>query len=213
MNANDSDDSSTKVGAFSNGELNKENGSNLKSFKIAKLIKEMLEIVNPNLDEEIMSKTPFRYAEALLELTEGTSENQVELISGAVFNSQGFDDLIIVKDISFNSMCEHQLLPFFGECTIGYIPKDKILGLSKFPRLVGSLSKKLHIQERLTKEIADIINKVLTPEGVIVKLSSSHSCMCFRGVKSFNSKTDTIYTIGSMKDSKNLDKFFNLLRK
>lgn len=190
-----------------------ENGTNTKVLQIAKLVKEMLEILNPNANSEIMSKTPFRYAEAMLELTKGQNENSLDTISNAIFDSEGYDDMIIVKDISFSSICEHHLLPFFGDCTVGYIPKGKILGLSKFPRLIQSLSKKMNIQERLTKEIAEHINKALEPSGVVVFVSSTHTCMCFRGVKSFNSKTDSIYTMGELKQKENIDKFFSMLRK
>jgi GTP cyclohydrolase IA len=212
MNNSHVEDLIIKKEKLTNGN-SKENGTNTKVVQIAKLVKEMLEILNPNADNEIMSKTPFRYAEAMLELTQGQQENALETISDAIFDSEGYDDMIIVKDINFNSICEHHLLPFFGDCTIGYIPNGKILGLSKFPRLVRSLSKKMHIQERLTKEIAEHVNKALDPSGVVVLLTSTHSCMCFRGVKSFNSKTDTIYTIGALKQKENLDKFFSMLRK
>jgi GTP cyclohydrolase I len=183
-----------------------------KANKIAVLIKEMLEIINPNACEEVMTNTPLRYAKALMEFTSGYDE--VPLGDGGVFDNEGFDDLIIIKDINFNSMCEHHMLPFFGDCSIGYIPKDKILGLSKFPRLVQSISKKFQIQERLSKEIADELNKALDPVGVVVKITCSHSCMCFRGIKSFNAKTDSIFTTGCFRNDKNaLDKFFNLLGK
>jgi GTP cyclohydrolase I len=212
MKSSTIDDLILKKEKLSNGD-SKENGSNTKVVQIAKLMKEMIEILNPNAESEIMSKTPFRFAEAMLELTQGQHENAMETISDAIFDSEGFDDIILVKHINFNSICEHHLLPFFGECTIGYIPDGKILGLSKFPRLVQSLSKKMHIQERLTKEIAEHINKALNPLGVVVMLSSTHSCMCFRGVKSFNSKTDTIYTLGSLRQKDNLDKFFSILKK
>ena len=200
------------VDKLSNGDPS-ENGSDSKVVKIAKLIKEMLEIINPNAEAEIINKTPFRYAEAMLEFTQGHQENALETISEAIFDSEGYNDIIIVRDINFNSMCEHHLLPFFGECTIGYIPNKKILGLSKLPRLVQTLSKKLQIQERLTKEIAENIHTALNALGVVVIISSIHSCMCFRGIKSFNAKTETIFTLGNMKDKENLDKFFNLLRK
>ncbi len=201
----------------SSDDFNPENGlptnnqKDQKSTKLAGLIKEMLLILNPNASEEVLSKTPSRYAKAMLELTQSNREGSTDAISEAVFDSEGYDDIIIVKDINFNSICEHHLLPFFGNCAIGYIPNKTILGLSKFPRLVQALSKKMTFQERLTKEIADTINSSVDPQGIVVTLSSTHSCMCFRGIKSFNSKTETIYTIGQMRVKENLDKFFKLL--
>lgn len=182
-----------------------------KEKKLANLISQIIEIINPDAEKEIKDKTPMRYSKALLELTQGYVENITELLSDAIFSSEGYNDMIVVRDISFNSMCEHHMLPFFGECTIGYIPKEKFLGLSKFPRMVQCLSRKMHIQERLTKEIAETIEKILQPEGVIVLVSSRHSCMSFRGIKSVNASTDTVFTLGSMNDSKNQKKFFAIV--
>jgi GTP cyclohydrolase I len=194
-----------------------EDNSNLKNGRgdskveeISKLMKEILRIINPNLKDEIMSKTPIRYAKAMMEFTEGYSDDIDKIISNAVFENEDYNDMIKIKKINFNSTCEHHLLPFHGECTIGYIPNKHIMGLSKFSRLVQSLSKKLHLQERLTCEIAETINKILQPQGVVVEINSIHSCMCFRGVKSFNAETSTIYSIGSMKENDNLLKYFKI---
>ena len=181
--------------------------------RLSVLIKDMLLIINPNPSEEVLSKTPRRYAEAIWELTQTNRDSIDESIREAIFDSEGFNDMIVIRDINFNSMCEHHLLPFFGEVSIGYIPNNKILGLSKFPRLVQIISKKMSIQERLNKEIAEQIDNLLEPLGVVVMISSTHSCMCFRGVKSFNSKTETLFSIGNMKLKENLDKFFVLSRK
>jgi GTP cyclohydrolase I len=194
-----------------NKESSLTNGATNKIEKISILMREILEIVYPNAKSEIKTRTPTRFAEALLEFTEGYNENLDELMTEAIFDSEDYHDLIIIKEINFSSICEHHLLPFFGECTIGYIPDQKILGLSKFPRLVNSLSKKMHLQERLTKEIAETINYYLKPRGAIVILNASHSCMCFRGVKSFDTKTETVYSLGELKDKNNYYKFFNLL--
>lgn len=182
-----------------------------KEEKISQLMEEIFKIVNPNADEEIKQKTPMRYAKALMEFTQGYSDDLDDLLKDAVFKSEGYDDLIVIKDISFSSTCEHHMLPFFGECTIGYIPNEKILGLSKFPRLVQSVSRKFQLQERLTKEVADNINKYLSPVGVVVLMKASHSCMCFRGIKSWKSETQTIYTLGNLKKKENLDKFLQMV--
>lgn len=178
--------------------------------KISNLMRDVLQIANPNAEEEIICKTPLRYAEALSEMTKGYSQNVEEMITEAIFSSNGYNEIIIVKDINFSSLCEHHMMPFFGQASIGYIPEDKILGLSKFPRLVETLSKKMQLQERLTKEIADTLDKYLQAKGVIVFMEAIHSCMCFRGIKSFGAKTQTVYTTGEMKTKENFDKFFTM---
>jgi GTP cyclohydrolase I len=192
-------------------DFNESNDSDFKLKRLTNLMSQVLYIINPNADEKILQKTPERFSKALLEFVDGYQVDLEKLLNDAIFDSEGYDDLVIVKNIEFTSLCEHHMLPFFGKCTIGYYPRDKILGLSKFPRLVGALSKKMHLQERLTKEIAEAIDKYLNPLGVVVAVSSSHSCMCFRGIKSFNSQTDTIYSLGILKEKDNLNKFFSLI--
>jgi len=145
-----------------------------------------------------------------MEFTQGYNDDIDKIVSEAIFENEDYTDIIKIKKINFNSICEHHLLPFHGECTIGYVPDKYILGLSKFSRVVQSLSKKLQLQERLTREIGETINRILKPAGVVVEMNSIHSCMCFRGVKSFNSETSTIYTIGSMKENENLAKYFRM---
>lgn len=189
------------------------NGYSTKIEKVSKLMREILETINPKAKEEIINKTPIRFAESLIEFTQGYHDDLDAIIPDAVFDSEDFNDMIIVKDIMFSSICEHHLLPFFGDCAIGYIPKKKILGLSKFPRLVLSLSKKMQLQERLTKEIVDAINLYLEPSGVVVIINAAHSCMCYRGIKSWDAKTQTIFTSGCLKEKDNLDKFFNMLNR
>lgn len=183
-----------------------------KEEKISQLTKEILLLSNPEASEEIINKTPMRYAKALMEFTSGYNEDIKNLLNDAIFPSEDFNDLIIVKDINFVSNCEHHMLPFFGDCIIGYIPNKKILGLSKFPRLVNSLSKKFHLQERLTKDIGNTLNEYLEPKGIVVLVNARHSCMCFRGVKSWDSKTKTIFKLGCLKEKEYLDEFFNLLK-
>lgn len=182
-----------------------------RSKQIEQHMSKILKLLNPNAQPEIMLKTPGRYADAMIEMTKGYDLDLEKLMNEAVFDSEKYHEIIIVKDIHFSSLCEHHLLPFFGDCCIGYIPDKKILGLSKFPRLVDALSKKLHLQERLTKEIADGIHKLLEPYGVVVLINSIHSCMCFRGIKAFDAKTQTIYTTGKFKEKESLDLFFQML--
>jgi GTP cyclohydrolase I len=208
MNGNDRNENVSEESGYTS---NLENGtSESKAEEISKLMKEILRIVNPNLKDDIMFKTPLRYAKAMMEFTQGYNDDLEKIVSEAIFENEDYTDVIKIKKINFNSMCEHHLLPFHGECTIGYIPNKYIMGLSKFSRLVQSLSKKLQLQERLTREIAETINRILKPSGVVVEMNAIHSCMCFRGVKSFNAETSTIYTIGSMKENENLVKYFRM---
>lgn len=183
-----------------------------KRRQIENEMKKIVCLLNPNADQEILTKTPLRYTDAMLEMTKGYYDDVQKLLRDAVFDCEKYNEILIVKDINFSSMCEHHLLPFFGNVSVGYIPNEKILGLSKFPRLVESVSKKLHLQERLTKEIADAIEQALDPTGVVVIDESIHSCMCFRGIKAFDSKTLSIYTLGKFKEKETLDRFFQLLK-
>jgi GTP cyclohydrolase I len=194
-----------------NKNSNKDISEKEKEEKISNLMKEILLITNPEANEEIKNKTPLRFAKALIEFTSGYNENINDILNDAIFPSDDFKELIIIKDINFVSTCEHHMLPFFGDCIIGYIPNNKILGLSKFPRIVNSISKKFHLQERLTKDIANTLNEYLEPLGIIVLINASHSCMCFRGVRSWGSKTQTIYKLGCLKNKEYLNEFFNIL--
>lgn len=166
---------------------------------------------NTLLNDEVLENTPKRFVKAFAELTSGYYINIKELILSAVFDSEGYNDIVLVDDIHFNSLCEHHLLPFNGEVSIAYIPNGKILGLSKFARLVDAYSKRLSLQERLTKEIATALDTYLDPKGVVVMITSAHSCMSIRGAKSLGSKTKTIYTTGEFKNSNDsLNRFFSL---
>jgi GTP cyclohydrolase I len=182
-----------------------------KQKKIQLYINKIIHLVDPDAKREGMKKTPKRYSEALMEMTKGYSINMDKIINNAIFDSNGFNDIILVKNMKYNSLCEHHLLPFFGEVAIGYIPKDKILGLSKFPRIVDAISKKFTLQEKFTMDIANFIQKTLNPEGVIVVANGVHSCMCFRGIKAIDSKTNTVYTVGQFKNTDKLNAFFKLL--
>lgn len=166
---------------------------------------------NTFLNDEVLENTPKRFVKAFAELTSGYYINIKELILSAVFDSEGYDDIVLVDDIHFNSLCEHHLLPFNGEVSIAYIPNGKILGLNKFARLVEAYSKRLSLQERLTKEIAMALETYLEPKGVVVMITSAHSCMSIRGVKSLGSKTKTVYTTGEFKSkTESLNRFFSL---
>lgn len=182
-----------------------------KEQTISEYMRKILELSNPEATEEIMEKTPMRYAKALSEFTEGYYQNIPKLLNDAIFECENYFEPILVKEISFVSTCEHHLLPFFGDAAICYIPNQKILGLSKFPRLVQSVAKKFQLQERLTRDIAEILNEYLAPKGIIVMMKAVHSCMCLRGVKSWNSETRTVYKTGVFNEKENFQMFMDLL--
>lgn len=177
------------------------------------LIKQIIEKLGENVNREGLKRTPFRVEKALRFLTSGYRQDINQIINNAIFKSEN-NEMIIVKDIEFYSLCEHHLLPFFGKCHIGYIPDKKILGLSKFARLVNFFSRRLQIQERLTTMIADSLNEILEPIGVAVVIEAAHLCMMMRGVQKQNSYAITSALRGAFKtDSRTRLEFFNLINK
>ena len=144
-------------------------------------------------------KTPRRASTALSFLTQGYHQDIEEILNGAVFDEE-YDDMIIVKNIEFYSLCEHHMLPFFGNCHVGYIPTKKIIGLSKIPRIVDMFARRLQVQERLTDQIARTLDEVLQPLGVAVVIEAQHMCMMIRGVEKQNSKTITNVMLGAFRD-------------
>ncbi|KAL2782575.1 hypothetical protein BJX66DRAFT_320324 [Aspergillus keveii] len=170
----------------------------------------MIECFGDNPDREGLVLTPARYATAMLDLTKGYFDNPTDLVNNAIFNEDG--QLVIVKDINFFSLCEHHLLPFVGKIHIGYIPNGKVLGLSKFARIAEAYSQRLQVQERLTKEVADAIEKILTPLGVAVIIEATHFCMIMRGVKKLGAVTKTAWMSGLLKnDTGAREEFYALL--
>jgi GTP cyclohydrolase I len=176
----------------------------------------MIECLGDNPDREGLVHTPERYAKAMLELTRGYFDDPTDLVNDAIFNEDG--QLVIVKDIDFFSLCEHHVLPFVGKVWydqaslpfkysrflkihIGYIPNGKVLGLSKFARIAEAYSCRLQVQERLTKEVADAIEKILDPLGVAVIIEATHFCMSMRGVKK-SAVTKTTWMSGLLKKDK-----------
>ena len=144
-------------------------------------------------------KTPQRAAKALQFLTQGYDQNVEEVVNDAIFNEE-YDEMVIVKDIECYSLCEHHLLPFFGKCHVGYIPRKKIIGLSKIPRIVDMFARRLQVQERLTKQIAEALQDVLNPAGVAVVMEAQHLCMMVRGVQKQHSQTMTNVMLGEFRD-------------
>ncbi len=158
--------------------------------EIAGHVKEILALLGENPEREGLLKTPERVAKSLQFLTKGYSQNGVEIIQSALFDEE-YQQMVLVKDIELFSMCEHHMLPFIGKAHIAYIPKGKITGLSKVARVVETYARRLQVQERLTIEIRDAIQKALHPLGVAVVIEAMHTCMMVRGVEKTNATTTT----------------------
>jgi len=175
------------------------------------LIREILIKIGENPDREGLILTPERVENAYEFLTSGYNQNIEDIVNNAIFESEN-NEMIIVKEIEFYSLCEHHLLPFFGKCHIAYIPDKKIIGLSKLSRIVDVFSRRLQIQERLTTLIAEAIDEVLAPLGVGVVMEAMHFCMMMRGVQKQNSYAVTSALRGMFKsDSRTRNEFLNLI--
>src|SRR3989454_2970548 len=168
--------------------------------KIANLVAELLKELGEDVQREGLDKTPERVEKALRYFTSGYGQDVKEVLNGAMF-VEDYDEMVIVKDIDFSSLCEHHLLPFIGKCHVAYMPGRKIVGLSKIPRLVEMFSRRLQVQERLTTQIASTINEVLQPRGVAVVMEAVHLCMLMRGVERQNSKAITSAMMGAFRDN------------
>lgn len=157
---------------------------------IAEHYKEILLLIGEDPEREGLQKTPLRAAKALVDITAGYRRDPMAIARKAIFEHSG-SSIVIVKDIEFYSMCEHHVLPFFGRVSVGYIPKGKMIGLSKLARVVDVFSRRLQVQERLTSQICSLISEALPNEGVIVACSAEHLCMKMRGVEKQDSATVT----------------------
>jgi len=176
-----------------------------------KQFKEILELIGENPNREGLKKTPKRASEAFKFFTSGYDQDVKKIINGAIYKESS-NNMVVLKDIGFYSLCEHHLLPFFGKCHIGYIPNGKIIGLSKLPRIVNMYARRLQIQERITAQIADTINKAIKPKGVAVVMEAEHLCMMMRGVEKQNSKTVTSSVLGAFaKNRKTREEFLKLI--
>ncbi len=176
-----------------------DNGTTSADPKLEYIYTQMLESIDEDLTREGILKTPQRAAKALQFLTQGYHQNVEEVVNDAIFNEE-YDEMVIVKDIECYSLCEHHLLPFFGKCHVGYIPRKKIIGLSKIPRIVDMFARRLQVQERLTKQIAEALQEVLAPAGVAVVIEAQHLCMMVRGVQKQHSQTMTNVMLGEFRD-------------
>jgi len=163
------------------------------------LIRELLKEIGEDPQREGLERTPARVAKAWEYLTSGYKQNVHDVLNEALFTEE-YDEMVVVKDIDLYSMCEHHMLPFFGKCHIAYMPSNKIVGLSKLPRLVEMFARRLQVQERLTTQIAQTLNEVLQPRGVAVVVEALHLCMLMRGVEKQNSKAVTSAMLGAFRD-------------
>jgi len=183
------------------------------SSKTEQYIYGLLKEIGEDPEREGLKKTPARVARALSEITSGYGIDIDKVLNGAFFKVD-YKEMVIVKDISFYSLCEHHMLPFFGKAHIAYIPDGRIIGLSKIPRLVEAFARRLQVQERLTVQIADTIFKKLKPKGVGVVLEAQHLCMTMRGVKNASSSAATSSMLGVFqKDNRVREEFLNLIKK
>ena len=172
---------------------------------------DIINLSGEDANREGLVKTPERAAKAMDFLTSGYDLNAKEIIMSAMFK-ESYNEMVIVKDIEFYSLCEHHLLPFYGKAHIAYIPNRYIVGLSKLPRIVDVFARRFQVQERLTQEILDVIYETLKPHGVAVVIEASHMCMMMRGVQKQNSTTTTSAFTGEFKNVETRNEFLQLLK-
>jgi GTP cyclohydrolase I len=175
-------------------------------------VREIIKLIGEDPNREGLRKTPERYEKALKFLTSGYHQNAENILNGATF-SVSYDEMVVVKDIEFFSLCEHHLLPFFGKCHVAYLPNKRVIGLSKVARLVNMFARRLQIQERLTSQIAAAIEDKISPEGVGVIIEARHLCMQMRGVEKQHGQAVTSAMLGGFRHNKQTrDEFLSLVR-
>jgi len=181
--------------------------------RIPVLVESLLKELGEDPDRPGLKATPARVSRALRELTDGYGIRPEDVIADAVFD-QDYDEMVVVKDIPFYSLCEHHMLPFFGACHVGYLPRGRVVGLSKIPRLVGVFAHRLQLQEQMTKEIAEALSGALTPKGVGVVIEARHLCMEMRGVQKPGGQMITSCMLGTFrKDPRTRAEFLGLVRR
>ncbi len=183
----------------------------LKDFSTKELYREIIARIGEDPDRDGLTATPGRMEKALAYLTKGYQEDPNEILRGALFDVD-YDEMVIVKDVEMYSLCEHHLLPFFGKVHVAYIPKGKIVGLSKIARLVEVFARRLQVQERMTRQIADAIQEAIAPQGVGVVIEARHLCMMMRGIEKQNSSTVTSAMVGVFQKKETRSEFLSLVR-
>jgi GTP cyclohydrolase I len=179
---------------------------------IADLVRKVIMLLGEDPSREGLRKTPERFEKAMKFLTSGYHQNLDNVLNGATF-SVHYDEMVVVKDIEFFSLCEHHLLPFFGKAHVAYLPSKRVLGLSKIARLVNMYARRLQIQERMTSQIAEAISEKISPEGVGVIIEARHLCMQMRGVEKQHGQAVTSAMLGSFRHNKQTrDEFLSLVR-
>jgi GTP cyclohydrolase I len=185
----------------------------LASLSTENLYRELLTRLGEDPTRDGLLDTPKRLAKSMAFLTHGYTMDASEVLHNALFDVD-YDEMVIVKDIEFFSMCEHHLLPFFGRAHIAYVPNGKVIGLSKIPRLVDMFARRLQVQERLTRQIADAIEEAIHPQGVAIILEAQHLCMMMRGVEKQHSSTTTSAMLGVFKSQlQTRNEFLSLVRR
>lgn len=179
---------------------------------LTELVRKQIELLGENPERDGLKRTPIRVAESLKFLTKGYKTDPKTVLNNALFNVKS-DEMVIVKDIDFYSLCEHHMLPFFGKVHIAYLPNGKVIGLSKLPRLVDVFARRLQVQERMTNEIAITIQDLIKADGVGVVIEAQHLCMMMRGVEKQNSYAITSAMLGSFRDdARTRMEFLELIR-
>ncbi len=164
------------------------------------LVRRLLELIGEDPDRDGLQRTPERVARMYAELTEGYRVDPIALVNDALFDVS-YDEMVVVRDIEFYSLCEHHMLPFFGRAHVAYIPNGRVLGLSKIPRIVEMYARRLQVQERMTEQIADFLEDLLHPRGVAVVIEAAHMCAMMRGVKKANARMVTSALRGAFRDN------------
>jgi GTP cyclohydrolase I len=168
--------------------------------KITDSVRDILESVGEDPEREGLLRTPERVAKAYEELLSGYRTDPIDLLNEAIFN-ESYDEMVIVRDIEFYSLCEHHMLPFLGRAHVAYLPRGKVIGLSKIPRIVDMFARRLQVQERMTRQIADLIDELLHPKGVAVVVEGLHLCSVMRGVKKHDARMTTSSMSGAFRSN------------
>jgi GTP cyclohydrolase I len=183
----------------------------LKDFSTQDLYREILERLGEDPKRDGLVATPARVEKAMAYLTKGYDEDPNQILRGALFEVD-YDEMVIVKDVEMFSLCEHHMLPFFGKVHVAYIPNGKVIGLSKIARLVEVFARRLQVQERMTRQIADAIQEAIAPQGVGVVIEARHLCMMMRGIEKQNSSTVTSAMVGCFRAKETRAEFLSLVR-